>query len=229
MAIYAIADLHLSFSTDKPMDIFGENWTDHAEQIKKNWIDKVSVEDLVLVPGDISWALHFKDSFPDLQWLSNLPGTIAIIRGNHDYWWSTLTKMRQAFPNLNFLQNNCLVHGETVISGTRGWICPGTQGFDAAQDSKIYLRELNRMKLSLDEARKTGISDVMVMVHFPPFSDRSPDRGFEHLFQEYGVKKVLFGHIHNQFDGVVEGAFNGVEYRLVSSDFIQFDPVRIQD
>jgi len=228
MAIFTIADLHLSFSTDKPMDIFGPHWVGHAERIRENWIQKISEEDLVLIPGDISWALHFPDAFSDLKWLCSLPGKIAIIRGNHDYWWSTLNKMKQTFPELNYVQNNCITYGNTVISGTRGWLCPGNQGFSAEQDEKIYHRELGRLRLSLEQARKTGLEDHISMVHFPPCSS-SIDSGFEALFKEYGVRTVLYGHIHNQFEGVIEGYQNGIEYRLVSCDYLKFDPIRIRD
>lgn len=228
MGIYAIADLHLSFASNKPMDVFGVNWVDHAGQIQENWLRQITASDLVLIPGDISWALHLSEAETDLLWLSALPGIKVILRGNHDYWWVTLKKMRQAYPGLNFLQNDAFVYEDYAICGTRGWLCPGEQGFNEDQDQKIYQRELIRLRLSLDEAKKTG-KRIIAMIHYPPFTVKQEATGFTELFQEYAVELVLYGHIHNQFDSVFEGIRGGVEYRLVSSDYLKFNPLGIRE
>lgn len=228
MGIFAIADLHLSFASNKPMDIFGDNWADHAGQIRENWLRQIKEEDLVLVPGDISWALHLAEADADLKWLSALPGIKVILRGNHDYWWVTLKKMSKAYPELHFLQNSAFVYGDYVICGTRGWICPGDQGFDEAQDQKIYQRELIRLRLSLEEGRKTG-KRIIAMIHYPPCPSRLDSSGFTEMFQEYGVELVLYGHVHNQFDSIFEGIRGDIEYRLVSSDYLKFNPAEIRE
>jgi len=228
MGIFAIADLHLSFASNKPMDVFGLNWADHAEQIRENWLQQIKEDDLVLIPGDISWALHLKEADEDLKWLSALPGIKVILRGNHDYWWVTLRKMSQAYPELHFLQNNAFVYGDYVICGTRGWLCPGDQGFNEEQDQKIYERELIRLRLSLDEAKDTG-KRIIAMIHYPPFTAKQETSGFTELFQEYAVETVLYGHVHNQFDSIFEGIRNGIEYRLVSSDYLKFNPTGIRE
>lgn len=228
MAIYAIADLHLSFSSDKPMDVFGTNWTDHAGQIKAHWLETIRPEDLVLIPGDISWAMYLEEAKTDLEWLEQLPGTKVVLRGNHDYWWVTLKKMKKAYPELNFLQNNAFTFGDTVICGTRGWLCPGDQGFDETQDQKIYLREQIRLRLSLEEGKKTG-KRIIAMIHYPPCTLKQECTELTALFEEYGVSLVLYGHIHHQFDSVFEGVRNGVTYRLVSSDYLKFKPLCIEE
>ncbi len=228
MAIFAIADLHLSFASNKPMDVFGLNWVDHAGQIQENWVRQITDDDLVLIPGDISWALHLEEAATDLKWLSALPGIKVILRGNHDYWWVTLKKMSQAYPELHFLQNNAFSYEDYVISGTRGWLCPGDQGFNEEQDNKIYQRELIRLRLSLEEARKTE-KRIIAMIHYPPFTVKQETSGFTELFQEYAVETVLYGHIHNQFDSVFEGVRDGIEYRLVSSDYLKFNPAGIRE
>ncbi len=228
MGIYAIADLHLSFASNKPMDIFGLNWADHAGQIQENWVDQIKDHDLVLIPGDISWALHLAEAETDLKWLCALPGIKVVLRGNHDYWWVTLKKMSSVYPELHFLQNNAFSYEDYVISGTRGWLSPGEQGFDETHDQKIYLRELIRLRLSLEEGKKTG-KRIIGMIHYPPCSLKQENSGFTELFEEYGVELVLYGHVHNQFDSVFEGLKNGIEYRMVSSDYIKFNPVKIRE
>lgn len=228
MGIFAIADLHLSFASNKPMDIFGLNWTDHAGQIRENWLRHIKEEDLVLIPGDISWALHLDEAAMDLKWLSELPGIKVILRGNHDYWWVTLRKMTMAYPELHFLQNNAFTYGDYVISGTRGWLCPWDQGFNEEQDRKIYQRELIRLRLSLEEAKRTA-KKIIALIHYPPCSAKQETSGFTELFEEYAVEMVLYGHIHNQFDSIFEGVRNGVEYRLVSSDYLKFNPAGIRE
>ena len=157
MNIYAIGDLHLSGQSPKPMDIFGDHWTDHWPRIKESWQQAVSGDDVVLIPGDISWAMRLEEARCDLDAIGALPGRKIIMRGNHDYWWGSLSQVQSLLPPLMYaLQNNSFVFEDCVIGGTRGWLCPGNHYFSAPSDEKIYLREAGRLELSLAHARKTG-------------------------------------------------------------------------
>ena len=157
MALYAISDLHLAFTTDKPMDIFGEKWIKHDEKIKENWISKIKKEDTVLIAGDISWSMKSSDSKGDLDWINDLPGKKIISKGNHDYWWNTLKKMREfiydnKFDNIDFLYNNSFEYENIAIVGTRGWAFG-----DSDEDMKMNHREAERLKLSINDAVKMKI------------------------------------------------------------------------
>lgn len=224
MALYAISDLHLAFNDDKPMDIFGEKWSRHDEKIKNNWTKKIKEDDTILIAGDISWAMRAEDSMLDLQWIDNLPGKKIISKGNHDYWWGSITKLNSKFENTKFLQNNFYEYGEYAICGTRGWICPGTDRF-TEKDKKIYLRELIRLKLSLDSAKKAGFNKYIVMLHYPPTNEKFEESGFIEIFKEYNVEKVIYGHLHGpSLSRVLNGMRDGIEYIMTSADFIDFDP-----
>ncbi|WP_066677072.1 metallophosphoesterase [Clostridium septicum] len=224
MALYAISDLHLAFSTDKPMDIFGEKWYKHDEKIKKNWMDKVKEEDLVLIAGDISWSMKAEESKSDLDFIDSLPGKKIISRGNHDYWWQGITKLNKMYENTKFLQNNFYTYKDYAICGSRAWICPGTDRF-TEKDKKIYERELIRLKLSLDSAKNSGYTKFIVMIHYPPTNEKHEDSAFTELFKEYGVDKVIYGHLHGPSLGnVINGERDGVEYIMTSCDYINFDP-----
>ncbi|AYE34916.1 metallophosphoesterase [Clostridium septicum] len=224
MALYAISDLHLAFSTDKPMDIFGEKWYKHDEKIKKNWMDKVKEEDLVLIAGDISWSMKAEESKSDLDFIDSLPGKKIISKGNHDYWWQGITKLNKMYENTKFLQNNFYTYKDYAICGSRAWICPGTDRF-TEKDKKIYERELIRLKLSLDSAKNSGYTKFIVMIHYPPTNEKHEDSAFTELFKEYGVDKVIYGHLHGPSLGnVINGERDGVEYIMTSCDYINFDP-----
>lgn len=224
MALYAISDLHLAFSTDKPMDIFGEKWYKHDEKIKKNWMDKVKEEDLVLIAGDISWSMKTEESKSDLDFIDSLPGKKIISKGNHDYWWQGITKLNKMYENTKFLQNNFYTYKDYAICGSRAWICPGTDRF-TEKDKKIYERELIRLKLSLDSAKNSGYTKFIVMIHYPPTNEKHEDSAFTELFKEYGVEKVIYGHLHGPSLGnVINGERDGVEYIMTSCDYINFDP-----
>lgn len=228
MALYCISDLHLGFNVDKPMDIFGDKWVDHAEKIKANWREKVKDDDTILIAGDISWSMHSDDSKYDLDWISNLPGKKIISKGNHDYWWSSISKLNAMYDNIKFLQNNFYTYEEYAICGTRGWICPGSDKF-SAKDQKIYLREQIRLKLSLDAARKEGFEKIIVMLHYPPTNDKFEDTELIKIIKEYKVEKVIYGHLHGPslYGNLFDGVFDGVEYILSSADFLDFNPKKI--
>lgn len=229
MALYAISDLHLSFSTDKPMSIFGDNWIGHENKIKKNWEEKVNESDTVLIGGDISWSMSADESREDLKWINALPGRKIIIKGNHDYWWSSITKLNSLYDGMNFIQNNYFSYNEWAICGTRGWICPDSDKF-AEKDKKIYDRELIRLRLSLDAAKRDGYKKFICMIHYPPTNEKFNSSGFVEIFNEFKVEKVIYGHLHGPALGkVIQGTYDGVEYIMTSCDFINFDPVKIMD
>ncbi|MDR2133042.1 MAG: metallophosphoesterase [Clostridiales Family XIII bacterium] len=228
MGIYAIADLHLSLSSEKPMDIYGGIWVDHAKKTEENWRREVGEGDTVLIAGDISWALKQKDAEPDLRWIAALPGKKVLIRGNHDLWWSSVSRLNALDPSMYFLQNaHCEAEG-VAICGSRGWICPGDGNFKE-EDEKIYLRELRRLEMSLDSARKAGLAQKIAMLHFPPTNDKKEESGFTELIRDYGVSRVVYGHLHGAevFGRSVRGYHYGVEYNLVSLDYLLCSPLRI--
>ncbi len=234
MKLWAIGDLHLSFSEDgklkKPMGIFGNNWENHDQKIRENWIKKVSYEDLVMIPGDISWAMNLEELEFDIEYLKNLPGKKLFIRGNHDYWWTSSKKMKYFFPEgISFIQNDHFqVRDSLYICGTRGWTVPGEKGF-TLEDEKIYLRELNRLKLSLDSVPKGLEKEIIVMLHYPPVNMKHEYSGFIELFEEYNVKMCIYGHLHDASIGCrMPDSKWGIEFRLVSADALSFAPLFIK-
>jgi predicted phosphohydrolase len=230
MNIYAISDLHLSLTSDKPMDIFGGNWEDHLEKIKQDWLEKVKTDDIVLICGDISWAMKLSDALIDLNALKDLPGTKVFIRGNHDYWWNCITKLRDSAPDKSFvfLQTDSVKIGEYLIVGSRGWSCPGSPDF-STQDEKLYKREAERFRLAFKDAekRKTEGDKVLALIHYPPFTGKQEDTLFTQLFEENGVDKVVFGHIHGMTFFPLRTQKNGIEYHLSSCDKVGFKLIKI--
>ncbi|GAA0076870.1 metallophosphoesterase [Clostridium sp. CTA-5] len=225
MALYTISDLHLAFNLEKPMDIFGDNWVNHCEKIKDNWIRKVQEEDTVLIAGDISWSLKESDSKFDLDWIDSLPGRKIISKGNHDYWWGSISKLNNKYEKTKFLQNNFYSYENYAICGTRGWICPGGEKY-SLKDEKIYKREQIRLRLSIESAKNNGFEDIIVMIHYPPSNEKFQKSAFIEIFEEYNVKKVIYGHLHGpSLKGkLLEGNVDGIEYILSSADYIDFSP-----
>lgn len=229
MALYAIADLHLASSGEKPMDIFGEKWSNHHEKIKDNWMDRVTEEDTVLIAGDISWSMKMEHGIEDLEFINKLPGKKIFVRGNHDYWWTSISKLNAMFDGMNFIQNNFFTYKDYAICGSRGWILKNNPKFNE-HDKKIYDRELIRIKLSLDEAVKAGHKKLIVMIHYPPIVPSQVENEFTQLFEEYRVEKVIYGHLHGWgLANVFEGEQNRVEYILTSCDYIHFEPIKIME
>lgn len=228
MKIFAISDLHLSGHSPKPMDVFGSHWGGHWSRIQDAWTSIVAEEDTVLLPGDLSWAMTMEQAAIDLNEIGRLPGTKVLLRGNHDYWWGGVNRVRSALPGGMFaVQNDCVRIASTVICGTRGWTCPGSSSWEGAEDEKIYLRELIRLRLTLDAAkRKLAPGDsIIAMLHFPPFNERQEQSGFTLLMEEYGVNIVLYGHLHGIAAGsAFEGERNGVQYHMVACDYLGFKP-----
>ena len=230
MNVYAISDLHLSNTENKPMDIFGSGWEGHFEKIKSDWLNKVQEEDVVLISGDISWAMKLSDALVDLRTLADLPGKKVFIRGNHDYWWNGITRLRDSAPNDSFvfLQTDAVRLEGLVIVGSRGWTCPGSADY-TEHDEKLYLREGERFRLAfLDGAKLKQEGDrVLAMIHYPPFNLKKEDTLFTKMFEENGVEKVVFGHIHGGTYFPLKTEKNGVEYILSSCDKVGFSLVKI--
>ncbi len=226
MAIYVIGDLHLSFNSDKPMDVFGEHWLKHYEKIECDWRSRVQPSDLVILAGDTSWASSLEDAKLDLDWIESLPGKKLLLKGNHDYWWSTLKKMRAVVRTMDFLHNNAYVFENYCIVGTRGWDAPLDFSVENA-DSKIYNRECNRLKISIDAAPK-DLQKICIL-HYPPFDERGRETPITKLIEESGIKRVYFGHIHSAYQNVRQGVVNGVSYSLISCDYIDFKLHKIMD
>ncbi len=221
MKFFAISDLHISTNTNKPMDVFGGNWVGYMDKIRTDWQEKVSDDDLVLIGGDISWAMNIEDAQKDLQTLKDLKGKKILIKGNHDYWWSGIGKVRDILPeNFYALQNDCLKFGNVVICGSRCWSVPGSPDFKD-QDMKIYLRETERLKLSLSAASKLRNEGdkLIALIHYPPFNVRREPTLFTDIFENNGVDSVVYGHLHGKSvraDKLV--VKNGVKYYLTSCD-----------
>lgn len=251
MAVWAIADLHLSFSVpDKEMDVFGEHWKDHAAKVEKNWRAKITDDDLVLIAGDISWALHLEEALIDLKWIDQLPGTKVLLRGNHDFWWSSLKKLSEVLPpTLHIIQNNTFSWKHVCVGGSRLWdtweysfgkIIPFTEApssldmkdpiEDISQRDKIYDRELVRLEMSL-KAMNPNAKVRLAMTHYPPISADLKNSRAAEILQHYKVDICTFGHIHNvvhDYDPIF-GVRNGVKYVLSAADYLNFDPIFLCD
>lgn len=224
MRIFAIGDLHMSNSVDKPMDIFGEHWIGHEEKIFDYWKKNVSDDDIVLVAGDISWASSLDDAIVDLDIISSMPGKKFLIKGNHDYWWSTATALNKLYgENMVFMNTKYENAGKYTICATRGWLCPNDVKFDE-KDESIYKREANRLKISLEGAKKDGCENIIVMLHYPPTNEKFEPSLFTEVIEKYSPKAVIYGHLHGHesFDMGLKGNINGIEYFLVSSDYLDF-------
>ncbi|MFR3497631.1 metallophosphoesterase [Paraclostridium bifermentans] len=230
MSLYAIGDLHFSTAVNKPMNIFGDNWDNHEEKIINSWKSKVNEEDTVLIVGDTSWAINMNEAEEDLNIIHNLPGKKIYVKGNHDYWWTTVAKLNKLYDDMSFLQNNFYQYGEYAICGTRGWICPNDVKF-TEDDEKIYKREAHRLKLSLDAAKKAGFKKIIVITHYPPTNDKLDPSLFTEIYESYGVEKVVYGHLHGKesFKMGLKGIRNEVEYNLVSCDYVDFNLIKIMD
>ena len=226
MSIYAIADLHLSFGSNKPMDIFGDNWGNHWEKINKDWLEKVEENDIVLLPGDFSWATYLKDTYEDFKYLNELPGKKILLKGNHDYWWTTLKSMREYlkennFTNIDFLYNNSYLCEDYIIAGTRGW-----QWTDTEEDYKLLRREMIRLELSIQDGIKKFGEDkkIIICTHYPPFNvTKNKELDYISLMKKYNVEKCIYGHLHGPaHKDAIQGNIDGIDFKLVSCDFTNF-------
>ena len=232
MRIFAISDLHLSFDCNKPMDVFGGKWEGYTEKIKENWTKKVKGDDIVLVAGDISWAMKLDEVHKDLAWIDSLPGTKIMIKGNHEYWWKSISSVRAILPkSIKAIQNDSIKIGKYVFCGSRGWTVPEKDKEQLPEDAKIYNREVIRMELTLRSANalKEDGDKIICMIHYPPFNLDKEESGFTKLFEKYNVDSVIFGHLHGYVKCDLFRISNGVKYYFTSCDHINNDPVLIYD
>lgn len=234
MSIFVIGDLHLSFKNPKPMDIFGEHWAGHEEKIRNNWIENVKEEDLVIIPGDFSWETYLEDAKLDFEYLNNLPGKKLLLKGNHDYWWTTVTSMRNFlkennFTNIDFLYNNSYEYENKIICGTRGWSIA-----DEEMDKKLINRELIRLELSLKEgiSKYGNDKEIIVFMHYPPITKArmitQQEAEFVQIMKKYNVQRCYYGHLHGaSILDAIEGNVEGIEFKLVSADGLNFKLLKI--
>ena len=229
MKVFAISDLHLSINNPKPMDIFGPVWDGYLEAIESSWNKKVSDDDIVLISGDISWAMKYNEAVPDLEYISRLKGHKVFIKGNHDYWWNSISEVRSNLKNKTYaIQNDAIRFDNVIITGTRGWTCPD-QNF-TKEDEKIYLREGQRLQLALDYVNsiKRDGDIVIGMLHYPPFNVRHDSSIFTQLYRDSGINTVVYGHLHGKNSRAEHKVnFEGVNYYLTSCDQLQNMPLRI--
>lgn len=230
MKIFAISDLHLAETSNKPMNIFGSNWDNYVEKIITDWQARVSEDDVVLIAGDISWAMQLENALIDLKPFFSLKGKKVFIRGNHDYWWKSVSKIRSELPKDFFvIQNDAIKFENVVICGSRGWTVEGSNDF-TEEDRKLYLREAERLKLALraaDKLREEG-DKLIAMIHFPPFNVKREDSLFTKLFEEHNVNKVVYGHLHGKECKVdLRLKKNDIEYYLTSCDQVRNTLVEI--
>ncbi len=232
MKVYAIGDTHLSSVVKKPMDIFGDGWDNHFERIVADWNKKVTDDDLVLIPGDISWAMQLEEAKPDLALIGALKGKKVIIRGNHDYWWKSITAVRGALLDKMYaLQNDAIRFDGITLCGTRGWTVPENEGeFKDSEDEKIFNRELIRLELGLSALEKLSVDGDkrVVMLHYPPFNAKMLPSPFTRLCEKYNVDYVVYGHLHGKHCRVKhELVQNGIKYFLTSCDQVNCELVSI--
>lgn len=222
MSLYVIGDTHLSFSTDKPMDIFG-GWSDYVDRLKNNWQHLVTPDDTVIINGDISWGMSLEESKADFEFLNSLNGNKIIVKGNHDYWWNTKTKIdlffkANGFDTLKILHNNAYRVGEFGVAGSRGWF------FDAEQDDKVMARECARIERSIFFAKELG-GETVVFLHYPPVSPGKDCDRIVDVLVKNNIKRCYYGHLHGTS---LKYAFNGekygIDFRLVSADYLDFCP-----
>lgn len=227
MSLYAIGDLHLSHAVNKPMDVFGEAWNHHVERIAHNWRTFINETDTVLIPGDISWAMTNDEVRPDLEWIGRLPGKKVMIRGNHDYWWNGIGKVRGMLAQNTFaIQNDSMNVEGYAIAGTRGWITPNHPNF-GEEDERMVNREIHRLRLSLDDACRHELP-IICMLHYPPLTPDGEETPFTKILDEYPVQRCIYGHLHSAAHRFAVNLKRGnVAYQLVSADFIDFSPVAL--
>ena len=223
-----MGDLHLSLSSDKSMDIFG-GWENYVERIKENWNREVSPEDTVVVPGDISWAMSLKEAVADFSYIHELPGRKIILKGNHDYWWTTAAKMNNflaenGFDSIFILHNNHYAYENYGICGTRGWINDDSEPADA----KVLAREAQRLETSIASAENAGL-EPLVFLHYPPLYGNEYNPDLLEVMYRHNIKRCWYGHIHGRkgHQNAVNGERDGIVFQLVSADYVQFCPVKI--
>ena len=250
MSIYTIGDLHLSFNENKPMGIFGDNWEGHEEKIRNNWINTVTENDLVVLPGDFSWSTYLKNTYKDFMYLNTLPGKKILLKGNHDYWWTTVTSMKaflkeNNFENIDFVYNSAYKFENIIIAGTRGW-----SKKEEGDNEKLIKREVSRLEFSIIQAQKiigneklqediTAFEkgsdnnfEIVVFMHYPPITKESIHNKemneFIQIMKKYNIKRCYYAHLHGMaINDAIEGNYFGIDFKLVSADALNFELFRI--
>lgn len=228
MSLFVIADLHLSFGVKKPMDIFG-GWENYTELLRDNWINLVNNDDTVVIPGDFSWAMKIEEALPDFKFVDALPGKKILIKGNHDFWWTTLKKntdfvKANGIFSISFLQNNHFVYEDTAVCGARGWFFEDADNFS----ERVAAREVTRLDLSLSSAQNGGAENKLAFLHFPPIYKNRICNEIVNTLRRYNVKRCFYGHLHGHATaGAFNGELDGTEYRLVSADYLKFVPLKV--
>lgn len=229
MSLFAIADTHLSLGTDKPMDIF-KGWSGYVDKLKENWERAVTDSDTVVIAGDISWGMSLEGALEDFKFIDSLPGQKIILKGNHDYWWTTMKKMdtflsQHDIKTIRFLHNNTLTVGNIAVCGSRGWF------FDAEEsaDNKVLLREAGRLRTSINLAKETGLEPV-VFLHYPPITQNMVCEDIYNVLLETGIKRCYYGHLHGpSMTRSINSVRDGIEFALISCDFLAFAPKLVQN
>ena len=235
MSIYVIGDLHLSFHENKPMSIFGENWEYHEDKIKVNWIENVKKDDLVVLLGDFSWSTYLRDTYNDFKYINELPGKKLLLKGNHDYWWTTVTSMKKFlrennFNNIDFIYNSAYEYENYIIAGTRGW---GQN--EEGEDKKLLKRETLRLEMSLKKAKELNENnqkEIIVFLHYPPITKNNIQNNeaneFISIMKKYKIRRCYYGHLHsNSIKEAVEGEYEGINFKLASADGLDFKLLKI--
>lgn len=229
MSLYAIADLHLSLGEDKPMDIFA-GWNDYVSRLKNNWENLVSPDDTVVIAGDISWAMKLEQTYTDFKFINDLPGKKIFLKGNHDYWWGTKSKMdaylaQNKLDSISILFNNSYTVGDFAVCGTRGWFLEN----ESQDDIKVLNREVGRLTASIQSAIKTG-KEPVVFLHYPPVFGNTKCDEILNVLKEYDIKKCCYGHIHGRGNmrSAVEGIYENIDFKLISCDRLSFVPLLVR-
>lgn len=248
MAVYAIADTHLSGAVAKSMEKFGRRWTGYTDKIERRWRALVTDADTVVIPGDVSWAMTLEEAEADFRFLSALPGKKFIGKGNHDFWWTTVTKMRKflderGITGIEFLYNNACDVGPAILCGTRGWFLEETQQntVTPVDYEKLVNREAIRLELCLQEAKKLQnnrlaanadadgtVPPIHVFLHFPPIYNAFRVQRFVDLFHIYGIENVWFGHIHGNYTMPAVWEEDGIRYHMIAADYLDFYPAKVE-
>ena len=235
MGVFVLSDTHLSFSTDKPMNVFSRRWDGHAEKICAEWTKTVGVSDTVVIGGDVSWAMSLEDALPDLSFLESLPGAKILMRGNHDYWWSTARKLnaaieRHGFGTISFLHNNAYNAGALTLCGTRGWYNEKKNAPPDTDYEKIVAREAGRLELSLGAGEKIRDGrELVVFLHFPPVFMDFVCEELIAVMKSHGVRRCYFGHIHGVYDMPPRFDREGIAFIPASADFLEFRPLAVPE
>lgn len=228
MSIFSIADLHLPLGVNKPMDVFGKSWDNYVYKIEKNWKTLICNDDWVIIPGDFSWATYLEESSADFDFLNSLPGKKIMMKGNHDYWWTSLKKLNEFienhnYKNINFLHNNAFLCDNTAVCGTRGWTYADERSGE--EDFRIYSREVIRLELSIQQALKYNAEEIIAFTHYPPLYHGNTNNPMTDILKKYNIKKCIYGHLHAESQRyAVTGVVDDIDYKLVSCDYLDFFP-----